>query len=59
MANVMLPSVFALVPWVVNGVNLNDGNRLLYLCVVVFGVVLAYFVHLLSKQIIKEFLEHR
>ncbi len=52
MANVMLPGLFAYFPWVVNGVDLNAGNRLLYLCVVVFGVLIAYVVHLLSRHTI-------
>lgn len=53
MANVMLPTIFAYIPWVVNGVNLNAGNRLLYLCVVVFGILFAWFVHRLSETIVK------
>lgn len=53
MANVMLPGILAYVPWVVNGVNFNAGNRLLYLCVVVFGILIAWFVHRLSEPIVK------
>lgn len=53
MANVMLPTVFALVPWTQNGVNYNVGNRLLYLCVIVLGILIAYLVHNLSQPIIK------
>lgn len=53
MANVMLPGILAYIPWVVNGVNLNVGNRLLYLCVVVFGILIAWFVHRLSETIVK------
>ena len=53
MANVMLPGIFALVPWIINGVNYNEGNRLLYLCVVVFGISLAYLVNRISKPIVK------
>lgn len=53
MANVMLPAIFACIPWVVNGVDLNVGNRLLYLCVVVFGILIAWFVHRLSDPIVK------
>lgn len=52
MANVMLPGIFALVPWIINGVNYNEGNRLLYLCVVVFGIPLAYLVNGISKPIV-------
>ncbi len=53
MANVMLHGILAYVPWVVNGVNLNAGNRLLYLCVVVFGILIAWFVHRMSEPIVK------
>ena len=53
MANVMLPGIFALAPWVINGVNYNEGNRLLYLCVVVLGILLAYLVNRISKPIVK------
>lgn len=53
MANVMLPTIFAYIPWMVNGVNLNAGNRLLYLCVVVFGILIAWFVHRMSEPIVK------
>lgn len=52
-ANVMLPGIFAYVPWVINGVNYNAGNRLLYFCVVVFGILIAFLVHKLSKHIEK------
>lgn len=52
MANVMLPAVFALVPWAVNGVNYNVGNRVLYLCVVVFGILLGCLVNSVSRQIV-------
>ena len=56
MANVMLPAVFALVPWVVNGVNYNVGNRMLYLCVVVFGILLAYLVNSVAQPLVKRFI---
>ncbi len=52
MANVMLPAVFAFVPWVVNGVNYNVGNRTLYLCVVVSGILLAYLVNSVSRPVV-------
>lgn len=52
MSNVMLPGIFVFVPWVINGVNYNEGNRLLYLCVIVFGIPLAYLVNRISKPII-------
>lgn len=54
MANVMLPGILAYVPWVVNGVNLNAGNRLLYLCVVVFGILIAWFVHRAASSIVEK-----
>lgn len=53
MANVMLPAVFAVVPWIVNGVNYNVGNRLLYLCVVLFGILLAYLVNSVAQPLVK------
>jgi hypothetical protein len=56
MANVMLPSVFALVPWVIYGVNYNAGNRLLYFCVVVFGIFMAFVVHSLAQPMISKLL---
>lgn len=52
-ANVMLPGILAYIPWVVNGVNLNAGNRLLYLSVVVFGILIACLVHRLSEFLLK------
>ena len=58
MANVMLPVFFAMVPWVVNGVNYNVGNRLLYLCVVIFGIILAYVVHRISQPIVERLIQH-
>ena len=57
MANVMLPAVFAMVPWVVNGVNYNAGNRLLYLCVVVFGIIIAYVAHRISQPIVEQLIK--
>lgn len=52
MANGLLPHILALIPWVVNGVNLNEGNRLLYLCVIVFGILLAFVVNKISQPIV-------
>ena len=56
LANTMLPDVFACVPWIINGVNYNVGNRLLYLCVVVFGILTAFGVHYLAQPIINKLL---
>lgn len=53
MTNVMLPGILAYLPWVVNGVNLNAVNRLLYLSVVVFGILIACLVHRLSEFLLK------
>lgn len=54
MANVMLPAVFAHVPWIMNGVDYNVGNRVLYLCVVMFGILLAYLVNSVSQPIVRK-----